>query len=248
MNALYVLWLRQIKKYTRSKARIIGSLGQPLLFLLAFGFGFGPIFARAGGGDYIAYLAPGIIGMAIIFSAMFAGIEVIWDRQFGFLKETLVAPVSRAYIAIGRTLGGATIALFQGMLVFVISLLVGFRPHSWLMLVPAVVVMFLIAVLFTALGTAIATRMRDMQAFPIIMNFIMMPLFFLSGSLFPIQGLPKGLEIVVRLNPLTYGMDALRGLFTGVAHFSLATDVTVLALFTLITLSAATLLFTKIEA
>ncbi len=248
MNALYVLWIRQIKKYTRSKARIIGSLGQPLLFLLAFGFGFGPIFARAGGGDYIAYLAPGIIGMAIIFSAMFAGIEVIWDRQFGFLKETLVAPVSRVYIALGRTLGGATIALFQGALVFIISLFVGFRPHSWLMLVPALFVMFLIATLFTALGTAIATRMRDMQAFPIIMNFIMMPLFFLSGSLFPIEGLPKGLGIVVKLNPLTYGMDALRGLFTGISHFALTTDVLVLFVFTLGTLAAATFLFTKIEA
>ena len=248
MNAVYVLWIRQLKKYTRSKARIVGSLGQPLLFLLAFGFGFGPIFARAGDGNYISFLAPGIIGMAIIFSAMFAGIEVIWDRQFGFLKETLVAPVSRVYIALGRTLGGATIALFQGICVFIISLLVGFRPYSWSMIPLVFLMMSLVAILFTALGTAIATRMRDMQAFPIIMNFIMMPLFFLSGSLFPINGLPSGLGIVIKLNPLSYGMDGMRGLLTGVYHFSLGTDFAILFLITVIALTVATLLFKKIEA
>lgn len=247
MNALYVLWLRQIKKQFRSKARMIGSLGQPLLFLLAFGFGFGPIFARAGDGNYMNFLAPGIVGMAIIFSAMFAGIEVIWDRQFGFLKETLVAPVSRVYIALGRTFGGATIALFQGVIVFIISLVVGFRPISWMNIPLVLVLMIFIATLFTAFGTAIASRMRDMQAFPVIMNFIMMPLYFLSGSLFPITGLPSGLAIIVKLNPLSYGMDGLRGLLTGVHHFSLVTDFTVVVLVTFFMLSVATLLFRKIE-
>ena len=248
MNAIYVLWVRQLKKYWRSKARVIGSLGQPILFLLAFGFGFGPIFARAGSGNYMDFLAPGIIGMAIIFSAMFAGIEVIWDRQFGFLKETLVAPVSRVSIVIGRTLGGATIALFQGIVVFLISLLVGFHPISLTALPLGLLVMFLIAVLFTALGTAIAVRMRDMQAFPIIMNFIMMPLFFLSGSLFPVAGLSKGLSLVIKYNPLSYGMDALHGLFGGTYSFSLRLDLFVITLSALIVLTVATLLFRKIEA
>lgn len=247
MTAIYILWLRQIKKYFRSRARIIGSLGQPLLFLLAFGFGFGPIFAQAGQGNYIDFLAPGIIGMGIIFSAMFAGIEIIWDRQFGFLKETLVAPVSRWNIALGRTLGGATIAVFQGVFVFILSLLVGFTPVSWIMLIPLILVMFLIAVLFTALGTAIATNMRDMQAFPIIMNFIMMPLFFLSGSLFPLDGLPKGLAAVIKLNPLSYGMDALRGLLTGVYHFNLGLDLAILTVITIAILGIATALFNRIK-
>lgn len=246
--AIYILWLRQIKKYSRSKARIIGSLGQPLLFLLAFGFGFGPIFAKAGGGNYINFLAPGIIGMAIIFSAMFAGIEVIWDRQFGFLKETLVAPVTRRSIVLGRTLGGATIAMFQGIVVLVISLFVGFKPTSYANLPLVLIVMFLTAVLFTAIGTAIATRMRDMQAFPIIMNFLMMPLFFLSGSLFPIEGLPKGLGIVIKCNPLSYAMDAIRGLFSGIYHFNLGLDLLVTTIVTLIFLILATILFNKIEA
>ncbi|MFH0804345.1 MAG: ABC transporter permease [Candidatus Zambryskibacteria bacterium] len=247
MNAIYILWLRQIKKYLRSKARIIGSLGQPILFLLAFGFGFGPIFAKAGAGNYINFLAPGIVGMAIIFSAMFAGIEVIWDRQFGFLKETLVAPVSRTSIVIGRTLGGATIALFQGLVVFIISLFVGFKPFSYAHLPLVLAVMFLVAILFTAVGTAIATKMRDMQAFPIIMNFIMMPLFFLSGSLFPLEGLPSGLGVVVKYNPLSYAMDAIRGLFSGVYHFGWGIDLTVTIGVTALFLLIATVLFTRIE-
>ena len=248
MKAIYVLWLRQIKKYSRSKARIIGSLGQPILFLVAFGFGLGPIFAKAGGGNYINFLAPGIIAMGIMFSAMFAGIDVIWDRQFGFLKETLVAPVSRTSIVIGRTLGGATIALFQGLVVFIISLFIGFKPVSFIHLPLILLVMILIAILFTALGTAIAVRMRDMQAFPLIMNFLMMPLFFLSGSLFPTDGLPSGLAIVIKYNPLSYAMDGLRGLFSGVYHFSFALDLTVLIVVTVIVLAIATALFNKIEA
>lgn len=248
MHAIYVLWLRQIKKYSRSKARILGSLGQPILFLVAFGFGLGPIFAKAGGGNYINFLAPGIIAMGIMFSAMFAGIEVIWDRQFGFLKETLVAPVSRTSIVIGRTLGGATIALFQGLVVFIISLFIGFKPASFVYLPLIISVMILIAILFTALGTAIAVRMRDMQAFPLIMNFLMMPLFFLSGSLFPISDLPKALALIVKFNPLSYAMDAMRGLFSGVYHFSLGLDTLVLVAVTAIILAIATALFNKIEA
>src|SRR4030043_276087 len=115
MKVIYILWLRQLKRYTRSRSRIVGSLAQPLLFLVALGFGFGPIFQRAGSGNYLEFLAPGVISMSIIFTAIFSGIEIIWDRQFGFLKETLVAPVSRLNIMIGRTLGGTTVAIIQGL-------------------------------------------------------------------------------------------------------------------------------------
>src|SRR3972149_3477928 len=125
MSTIYILWLRQIKRYSRSRSRIIGSLGQPVLFLIALGFGFGPIFQKAGQGSYIQFLAPGSIAMSILFTAIFSGIEIIWDRQFGFLKETLVAPVSRLNIMIGRTLGGATVATLQGLVVLVLSLFVG---------------------------------------------------------------------------------------------------------------------------
>src|ERR1700691_5570894 len=130
MTAIYVLWLRQLKRYVRSRPRIIASLGQPLLFLLAFGFGFGPIFQRAGQGNYIQFLAPGVIGMTVLFTSIFSGIELIWDRQFGFLKETLVAPVPRILIMIGRTLGGATVAMIQGMIVVAICFAAGFRVNN----------------------------------------------------------------------------------------------------------------------
>lgn len=170
MGVIYVMWIRQLKRYWRSKARMIGSLGQPLLFLLALGYGFGAMYQKSGGGNYIEFLAPGIIAMSILFTAMFNGIEVIWDRQFGFLKETLVAPVSRIKIMVGRTLGGATVAMIQGIVVLIVSMLIGFRPE-WTNLPIALVFMFLIALLFTALGTAIASGMKDMHGFQLIMNF-----------------------------------------------------------------------------
>src|SRR5580693_2395319 len=128
MTTLYMLWLRQLKRYVRSKPRIVASLGQPLLFLVGLGFGFGPVFQKAGQGNYIQFLSPGIIGMSILFTSIFSGIELIFDRQFGFLKEMLVAPVPRLLIMIGRTLGGATVAMIQGLIVVVICVIAGFRP------------------------------------------------------------------------------------------------------------------------
>ena len=247
MKVIYVLWLRQVKRYSRSRARIIGSLGQPLLFLLALGFGFGPIYAKAGGGDYIQFLAPGVISMSILFTATFSGIEVLWDRQFGFLKEILVAPVSRTRIMIGRTLGGATVAVFQGMVVFCLSLAFGFRPVSLPFLPLALVYMILIAILFTALGTAIACLIEDMQGFQLIINFLIMPTFFLSGALFPVQGLPKAVVYISAVNPLSYGVDALRGILINGAHFGLITDFGVLLLVAAVILAVGSRLFSRIQ-
>lgn len=144
MRVIYILWLRQIKRFFRSKARIIGSIGQPLLFLVALGFGMGSIFEKAGEGNYISFLSPGIIAMTVLFSSIFTGVDVIWDRQFGFLKETLVAPVSRFKIVLGRTLGGTTTALFQGLIVLIITIPLGFRPN-WAMLPVGILFIFLIA-------------------------------------------------------------------------------------------------------
>jgi len=246
-RVIYILWLRQIKRYYRSKARMIGSLAQPVLFLVALGFGFGPIYQQAGGGNYIQFIAPGIIAMSIIFSAMFAGIEVIYDKQFGFLKETLVAPIPRWSIMLGRTLGGATVAMFQGLLVFVISLFIGFRVENIFIAPLAIIFMILVAILFTAFGTAIASKMDDMQAFPLIINFLIMPLFFLSGALFPLDDLPKGIQIVTNINPLSYGVDGIRGFLTGQSHFMFHTDFLVLIIFATITTAIGTYLFSKVE-
>lgn len=247
MSAIYILWLRQLKRYLRSRSRIIGSLGQPVLFLIALGFGFGPIYQKAGQGNYIQFLAPGIIAMSVLFTSIFSGIEIIWDRQFGFLKETLVAPVSRAEIMIGRTLGGATVASIQGLLVLIISMFVGFRPEGVTQVLLALVVMILTAILFTALGTAIASLLSDMQGFQLIMNFLIMPLFFLSGALFPLKGLPTFLVIATSIDPLTYGVDGLRATLTGSSHFGLTTDILFLGLGVAILLTIGSYLFSKIQ-
>lgn len=248
MKVLYILWLRQLKRYFRTKSRVIGSLGQPLLFLVAFGFGFGPIYQKAGGGNYIEFLAPGIVAMSILFMAVFSGIEIIWDRQFGFLKELLVAPISRFKIMVGRTLGGATVAIFQGLIVFGISLLIGFHMPHWLNFPLALLFMILIALFFTAFGTAMASFLEDMHSFQLIMNFIIMPTFFLSGSLFPLNGLPQALKTVISLNPLSYGIDGLRIALSSPAHFSLGTDLAVLSLATIALLAIGSFLFSKIQA
>lgn len=247
MKEIYILWLRQIKRYLRSKPRIVGSLGQPLLFLVALGFGFGPIYQKAGGGNYLEFLAPGIISMSILFTAVFSGIEIIWDRQFGFLKETLVAPIPRLNIMIGRTLGGATVAMLQGVIVFLISILIGFRPANLALFPLALLFMFLIALFFTGLGTAIASVLEDMQGFQLIMNFLVMPLFFLSGALFPLQGLPKTLRLISSANPLSYGVDGLRGTLVNGAHFGLPTDLLVLGVITIVILAIGSYLFSKIQ-
>jgi ABC-2 type transport system permease protein len=247
IRTIYILWLRQLKRYIRSRSRIIGSLGQPLLFLIALGYGLGPIFQKAGQGNYLEFLAPGIIAMSILFTAIFSGIEIIWDKQFGFLKETLVAPVSRLNIMIGRTLGGATVATLQGIIVFFISLAAGFRPTNITLLPIAFLIMVLTALLFTAMGTALASLLEDMQGFQMVMNFLVMPIFFLSGALFPLEGLPRLIFIAANLNPLSYGVDGLRGALVGQMHFSFITDFTVLSAITALFLVVGSYLFSKIE-
>ena len=247
MNAIYVLWIRQLKRYFRSKTRIVGSLIQPLLFLVALGFGFGPIYAKAGGGNYIQFLAPGIVAMSILFTSTFSGVEVLWDKQFGFLKEILVAPVSRLHIMIGKTFGSATVAVIQGAVVFSVSLIFGFRPTNLVLLPLALVYMGLIAIIFTALGTAIASLLDDTQGFQLIMSFLIMPIFFLSGALFPMQGLPKAVEVIASANPLTYGVDGLRGILINGAHFGLVNDFTVLLVIAAGVMTLGAYLFSRIQ-
>ncbi len=247
MTAIYMLWLRQLKRYFRSRSRIVASLGQPLLFLLALGFGFGPIFRRAGQGNYIQFLAPGVIGMTILFTAIFSGIELIWDRQFGFLKETLVAPVPRILIMIGRTLGGATVALLQGFIVVIICFVAGFRVHTFSAIPLALLFMALIALLFTALGTAIASVLQDFQGFQLVMNFLVMPIFFLSGALFPLAGLPVVLSVLATIDPLSYGVDGLRAVLSSQAHFGATVDLIVLGALSSIVLVIGARLFSRIQ-
>ena len=247
MNAVYILWLRQFKRYIRSPARLVASLVQPLMFLIALGFGLGSVFARAGQGSYIQFLVPGIVAMSIIFSSIFSGMEMLWDRQFGFLKETLVAPVPRFAIMAGRVAGGATTALLQGVIVLIISVGFGFRPHDWLTIPEALAAMLLLSLLFSAFGMVIGSKMTDMQAFPLIINFIVMPLFFLSGAMFPLRGLPKAMMITATLDPLSYGVDSLRQLMTGAVHFGLGIDFAVMGALTLFLLWLGSYFFSRME-
>jgi ABC-2 type transport system permease protein len=246
-RTIYIMWLREVKKFMRSRSRIVGALGQPIFYLLALGYGLGSVFQAAGQGSYIEFLVPGIIGMTIIFTSIFNGMAVIWDRQFGFLKETLVAPVSRVAIMLGRTFGGATVATAQGVIVFVLTLFFGFHPYNWALVIPAILVMFLIASLFSALGIMVASLLSDMQGFQLIMNFLVMPMFFLSGALFPLNNIPLALSLLASIDPLSYGVDAMRTLLINTSHFGLTIDISVLLVIALVFLGLGSYFFTKIE-
>ncbi len=242
MRVIYILWLRELKKYLRSRTQIIASLGSPIMYLGVLGFGLGPIFRKADEGSYLQFMAPGVIGMTVLFTSMFSGMALLWDRQFGFLKETLVAPVPRLWIMMGRTLGGATVSIIQGLVIFVMCFVAGFS------VVPlAILFMALIAIVFAALGTVIGSSLKDMQGFQLVMNILVMPIFFLSGTLYPLNNLPKALALLTRIDPLTYGVDGVRTVLTGVTHFGLAVDAAVLVGVAILLLSAGAWRFSKIE-
>ncbi len=249
MKAIHILWLRELKRYVRSRSQIAASLGQPVLYLLVLGFGLGPVFKRAGQGSYFQFVAPGVIGMTILFSSIFSGMGLLWDRQFGFLKETLVAPVHRLQIMAGRTLGGATVAVIQGVLVMIVCFIAGFRPAHYALIPVALGYMALIATVFAALGVAIGSSLEDMQGFQLIMNFLVMPIFFLSGALFPLNGLPKALGIATAADPLTYGIDGMRAVLLGRrwASFDPRLDLLVLAVAASILLVVGAWRFSRIE-
>jgi ABC-2 type transport system permease protein len=198
--------------------------------------------------SYTNFLAPGMVGMILLFASMVAGMSIMWDREFGFLKEVMVAPVSRLSIAIGRTMGGVTTAIMQGLLILGISLLIGVKITSPTGLSMSVVFMLLVSTAFVCLGMAFASRMTDFQGFMLIMNFIIFPLFFLSGALFPLSAFPSWLQIIAYLDPLTYGVDALRTTLIGMmGTLSLWINFGVLIAFTAVMLLLSTYLFQKSE-
>lgn len=247
MGAMYILWLRELKRYWRSKARIATSLVQPLLYLLVLGFGLGPVYQKAGAGNFLQFMAPGVIAMAVLFSSIFSGVALLWDRQFGFLKETLVAPVSRIQIMLGRTCGAATVALLQGLLVAIVCLVAGFRPVSLGMLPAGLAFLALIAIVFAALGTAIGSSLKDMQGYTATINFLVLPVFLLSGTLFPLDHLPVPLAMLTRLDPLSYGVDGLRATLIAQTHYGTLLDTVVLGLSAITLTGLGAWRFSKIE-
>ncbi len=217
---VYVIWKRDLVRFWRDTPRRIGAFFQPILYLFLLGTGLQSAFKAFGGGDvkYVLFMFPGILGMTVLFTAVFSAISIVWDRQFGFLKEVLVSPIPRSSVALGKVMGGATTALMQGMVLMVLAFLpmfLGFSLDTLWKVLALIPVISLLAIGMTSLGVVVAARMRSFEGFPIIMNFILMPLFFLSGAMFPLQGLPRWMDILTKLNPLTYGVDALRGICLG---------------------------------
>jgi ABC-2 type transport system permease protein len=247
MEVMYALWLRQIRRYIRSGSRLIGTLGQPILLLLALGYGIGAIYKRAGAGDYLQFLVPGIITQTVLLSGIFWGVIILMDKRFGFLSELLVTPVSRTKILLGSALGGATISILQGLIVFLISLALGFRPHDWAMVAPAFGVLIVICLALTCFGAAIASMVDDFQGFQAINNLLVMPMFFLSSALYPLDHVPDLLRWISQANPISYMVDALRYMLTGHAHFSLPLDFAIMALTFVVALSFAVNRFNRIQ-
>jgi len=249
-TAIYVLWMREMKRWWRAKSRIVGSLAMPLFFLAFLGLGFRRMTIPGLSGDvgYIRFLVPGIIGMNILFSSTFGGLSVLWDREFGFLKEIMVAPVSRVSIVLGRIAGGATTALIQAVLILGISYIMGFKIINISSLFLAIVFMILIAVTFLGLGLVFASKMRDIQGFSIVMNFVIFPLFFLSGALYPLENFPVWLRYISKLDPLTYGVDGLRAALIGVSSFSIFYNFIFMVIFSLVMILLGAYFFEKSES
>ena len=213
LRAIYIIWYRDILRYWRDRWRLVASLAQPLLFLLVFGSGLssslGGAFGRGTGISYIQFMYPGIIGMSILFSAIFGAMSIVWDREFGFLKEVLVAPIDRWAVAIGKALGGTTQAMIQGLILLVLAPFVGVKL-SLLTIVAVIPLAAVLAFGLSAFGVMLASMMKSLQGFQVVMNFLMMPMFFLSGALFPLTNLPTWMTIVTRIDPASYGIDPLR--------------------------------------
>jgi ABC-2 type transport system permease protein len=243
LQDVYTIWLREMVKFTRARSRIVSSLAMPLVWLIILGFGFSSAISMPGL-PYIGFLAPGIIGMIILFTSIFSGISVLYDRQFGFLKEILVAPVSRSSIVLGKTFGGATVAIINALIVLGISSALGFIKIGIGILL-AIPFMVLIAVSFVSLGLIIASNMKSMEGFQMIMSFLVMPVFLLSGALFPLDTTPDAMKVVSLFDPLSYGVDGLRGALVGTTNRGLLLDFSVLFGISFVLITVGTLMFRR---
>jgi len=217
-QAIYVVLLRELKRYWRAKARVISSVAQSIFFLVIFGLGLGDFIGGFGGVDYLSYMAPGVIGMGLLFGSVFSGVSVIFDRQFGFMKEMLVAPVSRTSIILGKILGGATTATIQGIILMAVAGVMGaFTPSLTFVAgaFAAIGVMLLITSGFVGLGVAIGSTLNDFHAFQLLSTFVMWPMFMLSGVFFPIDVAPLPLQVAMLCDPMFYGVELLRWCLLG---------------------------------
>jgi ABC-2 type transport system permease protein len=248
MDTIYILWLRQMKKYRRSGLRMVLSIVQPLVYFLALGYGFNSIFEKAGRGSYVQFIVPGVIAQTILFTSIFWGANILFDKQFGFLKETLVAPVSRTTVMLGGALGGATIGVIQGIALFIIALIFGFHPYSWPALFITVLAMTMLSLAMVSFSSAIGAIVDDMPSFMAVTNFLVVPLFFLSGSMYPLDNIPGVMKVIATLNPLSYAVDAMRTTLINQSHFGLTTDFIVMTVTMIVLFIFSIYRFKRIEA
>jgi ABC-2 type transport system permease protein len=247
LELIYALWRRDMIKFLRDRQNIVASLARPFLWLFALGFGLrSSVRVQTPDGDFISFLVPGLAAMTVLFASMFAAISIVWDREFGFLKELLVAPVPRGSIVVSKMLAGSSMGVLEAGVMMLLSPLLGARFHA-----PGAALGLLILLVFgmavNALGIAMAAGMKTFEGFGGVVNFLIQPIFFLSGALYPVEGIPHVLRVVVMVNPMTYAVDAVRGLALGTHHFSYAVDVGVVVGTTALVAVIATWRFQRME-
>ena len=247
LEVIYGIWLRDFKKFWREKSRLWGGIARPILWLVILGSSLKPVVSNnslTGNVDYVQYIFPGVIGLTLIFATMQSAISIIWDREFGFLKEVLAAPVSRISIIIGKVLGGATQATLQGIITLAFAPLIGLKLTP-IAVLELIIIMFGVSFALTSLGVVIASRMTSFEGFGTISNFVVMPMYFLSGGIYPTSTAPVWMQPFIAINPLSYGVDALRHITIGLGTFSFGLDVAFLAAFTVIMSGIALWLFKR---
>ncbi len=256
LKGAYTIWYRDVIRFLRDRTRIISSLGQPLLFLFVFGSGLAPAMSGLGGGnlDFRQFMFPGILSMAVLFTSIFSAVSIVWDREFGFLKEVMVAPVSRMAVALGKVAGGSTVAMFQGAIILLLAPAIGIKL-TWDQLLVLIGLMLLLAAVMTSFGILIAARQRTMEGFQMIMNFLLMPMFFLSGAFFPLRGVPLWMQWLGNIDPVSYGVDPLRQValrqsvpaqvLEALSLHPIATDVAIMVALGLVFIIPAVWLFSK---
>ena len=250
LEAVYAVWLREFKVYLREKERVISSFISPILWLVAFGSGIGasvslqdPIYKGSG---YQAFIYPGVLSMSLLMTSIFYGVYIIWDRKLDFLKEVLVAPVSRSSVFIGKMLGGCTDVMLQSLILLILGVLIG-MPITPLAFLYSLLILFLISVAMVSLGLVMGSNLTNQEAFGLVMNFVVWPLFFFSGALFPVSNLPSWLLVITQVNPLTYGVDLLRGAILGVQEFSTLKDFSVLIAFSVVMMWIGVISFGRMQ-
>ncbi|MHB8842137.1 MAG: ABC transporter permease, partial [Candidatus Aquicultor sp.] len=247
LMGIYTLWLRDVTRFLRDKPRIVSSAAQPLLWLFVLGLGLSTALVRGGSPQYLRFIYPGIISMSVLFTSIFSAVSIIWDREFGFLKEVLVAPVPRWSVVVGRALGGSTVAVMQGTIILLVAPLIGVK-FSILQLLLAFIIMFMIAFSMTSFGILIAARMHTHEGFQVVVNFLLLPMFFLSGAMFPTgKSLPIWMHALVRIDPLSYGVDALRQTLVGQKVFPLWLDLGIVFCFGAVALAFGVRYFERTE-